>query len=285
MNCENYLKLIDDLIEGELDEPTADKVSLHILDCTNCTSQFELLEREKEVYSHYLFDIEPPKDLLASFQIKLETQENQTIVATQSFFSFSEWTAKMFGFLRFNPILVASVVLIIFAVVISFLNFGSSKQGVEKARFAPIKEVVPGNSKTIQNPTPEANKKDEIAQNKEAENRRNKVNNFVSEPVAIRQTVTPKKVKDSLIPKNKNDFEIKQTPLQNEEQAQFLEIRNLETETAKQIEKVELLLRSFRNARLIEGTEIYDVGYEKQQARKLLQNNVILRQKAEIYGT
>lgn len=69
MNAEkNYLKFIDDLVEGELDELTAEKVSLHIFDCPNCSAQVEILEREKEMYSHYLFEIEPPSNLLEKFQ-------------------------------------------------------------------------------------------------------------------------------------------------------------------------------------------------------------------------
>ena len=70
-----------------------------------------------------------------------------------------------------------------------------------------------------------------------------------------------------------------------DEQTHLKEIQDLEIAAAKQLEKVEMLLRSVRNAESTETKGDYDLSYEKQQARRLLAANLELKQKAQIYRT
>lgn len=72
--------------------------------------------------------------------------------------------------------------------------------------------------------------------------------------------------------------------LSEEDKLQILALKNLETESQTQIEKVELLFRSFRNAADGEDDGKFDVAYEQQQARRLLDKNSQLRLAAEFYG-
>ncbi|MBI4553416.1 MAG: hypothetical protein HY710_14220 [Candidatus Latescibacteria bacterium] len=57
-----------------------------------------------------------------------------------------------------------------------------------------------------------------------------------------------------------------------------------DAETASHIEKVQLLLRSFRNTRLSNGALAAEIDYEKQRARDLLSTNILLRRDAEAKG-
>ena len=277
MNCEKYEQLINDLIEGELDELIADEVGLHIFACQNCTSQFEMLEREKAMYSHYLFEVEPPSNLLDKFQTKLEAHESQTILATNSSFKPIIWVSKLLNSLRLNPTFAAAIALILLTFGFGLFSLIKEQPTVEQAvdyqpSFPAIQMMLPKITKKDEVIAPVKPKKiDEIARTE-----RSKTEPTVK-PIAVKQTVTVKKEE----PRPKASPQIVKP---SEEQLQLKQIQTLELETAKQIEKVELLLRSFRNADLIEGSEIYDIAYERQQARKLLQNNIALRQRAESYG-
>lgn len=280
MNCEKYAHLIDDFVEGELDEKIADELGLHIFACQNCTSEFEILEREKEIYSRYLFEIEPPSNLLDRFQTALETSEEQTVLAAKSSFKSVVWFSNIFNLLRLNPAFAMAVTLILLVFGFGIFSLINEPQTVEKAvntqpNFPGI-QISPPKIKRDDADIPvsfEPKKADEIVKKEP-----NKTES-ISKPstVSAKQTLAVKKEK-LLLKESPKTFE------PSEEELQIKQIQALEFETAKQIEKVELLLRSFRNSRLIEGSEIYDISFEKGQARKLLQNNVALRQKAEIYG-
>lgn len=55
----------------------------------------------------------------------------------------------------------------------------------------------------------------------------------------------------------------------------------VDPETARHIERAQILLRSFRNT---EGSSAFDLSYEQQSSRRLLAKNVLLRRAAEVKG-
>ncbi|MCI0485159.1 MAG: hypothetical protein L0229_00890 [Blastocatellia bacterium] len=58
----------------------------------------------------------------------------------------------------------------------------------------------------------------------------------------------------------------------------------LDVETARHIERAQMLLRSFGNIRDSEGDTGFDISYEKRRSRELLDKNVTLRRDAEMKG-
>ena len=286
MKCEKYLNLIDDLIEGELDEQTFRQVNSHLFGCRECASHYENLNREKEIYARYLFAAEPSSDLWTKFQTKLETETVKVSRSAKILTGINGWKENFFGFFHLSPVLAGAALILLFGIGFVLFNFLANENAPKNDRLAESQQKT-GNvekKETVNSPA-------DVNENKKTVSPKNVIakNNYPppkSKPETSVKTVAAKETEIK-----KKAFS--ETPRVNsaevasltEEQQQRKQIRNLENEAARQVEKVELLLRSFRNARSDEGDEAYDVAYEKEQARKLLEKNVRLRQNAETYGS
>ncbi|HEX8196797.1 MAG TPA: hypothetical protein VF571_11470 [Pyrinomonadaceae bacterium] len=286
MKCEKYLNLVDDLIEGELDEQTFRQVNLHLFACRECASHYENLKQEKEIYARYLFTAEPPSDLWAKFQTKLESETAKTSPSAKIHTGINGWKENFFGFLRFSPALACAALILLLGTGFVLFNLSANENSPKNDSLAES-QFKTGDIEKKETVSSQANVNDGenpvFPKNTAA---KNKFSNPKSKPgssikiAAVKDTKIKKKA-FSEMPKINSAEAARLT----EQQQQISQIRSLENEAAKQVEKVELLLRSFRNARSDEGNEAFDVAYEKEQARKLLEKNVRLRRNAESYGS
>jgi hypothetical protein len=294
MSCEKYLPLIDDLIEGELAEQNAEQTNLHIFNCIRCSAYYKEQKREKDIYARYLFDVEPPADLWTKFQTKITAETNSISRTTETSTAALPQKLNIFRFLRLYPAIGMASVLLIFGIGLWKITLDKTVPVDEYAAqndSTGVQAINEPSGETIENALNNLSTKVEpvntIIPSKFVKNidRTNFLNrkpgNSITNKVAAIKTLN----KTGQISSAKVG-EKKLINLQpKDEQLQQLQLKNLESETARQIEKAELLLRSFRNSRVVDDSSIYDVGYEKQQARKLLKKNARLRQIAETYGT
>jgi len=58
----------------------------------------------------------------------------------------------------------------------------------------------------------------------------------------------------------------------------------IDSDTARHLEKAQLLLQSFRNTKATDTDGVFDLAYEKRQSQRLLSQNVVLRRSAEAKG-
>ena len=72
MNCEDFLMMLDEYAENELDEKSVVQVSAHIAACWSCVGEYEILQREQAAYSQYLLDVEATPALWANVQADIE---------------------------------------------------------------------------------------------------------------------------------------------------------------------------------------------------------------------
>lgn len=292
MNCEIYRDAIEDFLEGELDRQTAARLNAHFYACADCATRLELLKREKEIYAHYLFAAEPPNDLWTKFQAKLENEKIQPRSVSPEGVPF--WKTYSFGLKSLSASPMIAAALIVFGVGFGLLYFWTSEKSAENQYSArtEIKNGEPppaeiGETRAANNFPPESKNVGEINAPKVAENKNNKklpnartVADF--KLVAVRNKIVNKQA----VFDREDRLPAETFWLSERARAQRLEFENLKIETARQIEKVELLLRTFRNAQASAAgeDETFDVAYEKGQARKLLEKNARLRQSGELFG-
>jgi hypothetical protein len=291
--CENYFHLIEDLVEGELDEQSVTQVDSHIFACSKCQKEYETLRREKEIYAHYLFDLEPPPDSWINFQVRLIAEKEKAPGDAIIPLSSSRRRKRIFVF-SFSPALaVLGVLLFICGIGFILLKNGMFKKDGDKyiadtrtdGSRSPLKSGVTDEQPTADSAvkitggnetTPPSN--ESVVNNQTLKTR----NNFPAHRKSFAADDLKTRGK-SLYSSGKKNPLSKVQPDENE--LVSLRTKKLETEIAGQIEKVELLLRSFRNARSVGSVDNFDVEYERMQARKLLGKNERLRRDAENYGT
>jgi hypothetical protein len=288
--CERYFDLIQDLLEDELDEHHTAQAESHIFACQRCRARYETLLQAKEIYAQYLFDAEPPPDSWANFQARL-ISENEKADGGEIFApSWFRRRQRMFGF-GFSPAAAAlAAVLLVCGISFVWLQTGFEKDGDKY-----VVETEPENSpistqsqKTSEKPA--ADLQAQTVANDDAQK-----NNYLlakGKSLKAKSSSLPGKksfaesAKNNQKPASSNERRKSASGLRLNEENRLadLQAQNLEIEITGQMEKVELLLRSFRNARSGETTEGFDVEYEKRQARKLLGKNAQLKRGAENYG-
>src|SRR5947207_15576270 len=75
MKCDECLTLLDQYVEGELDEQAAKSLAAHMTTCRGCASAHGALRREQEIYASYLLDVEASPALWSSLNARIEKEK------------------------------------------------------------------------------------------------------------------------------------------------------------------------------------------------------------------
>src|SRR5215471_524272 len=72
MSCEKWLPLIEEFIDGELDDSFIKGLRAHLAACGDCSSEYRQLLKEQELYQNYMRDIEVTPALWAGVQARIQ---------------------------------------------------------------------------------------------------------------------------------------------------------------------------------------------------------------------
>jgi hypothetical protein len=72
MSCEKWLPLIEEFLDGEMDDSSIKSVRAHLASCGDCSTEYKQLLKEQELYQNYMRDIEVTPALWAGVHARIQ---------------------------------------------------------------------------------------------------------------------------------------------------------------------------------------------------------------------
>lgn len=252
MTC-NFTEKISSLIDGELSTAEAREVERHLIGCNEC----------QEVRADFL----NLRSQLTGFETSLEPAvQNRALKKILATPQRSPARGSAWGFgTRFGTQAAAFATLVIVAAIIGFLIYKSPNTPSNEKHVAVQQTPTPVPTASVQQKQPEP----------EASPSPNKGN----EQTAPRRSPSPAP-KKPLVREPKPGEQFAAIPATPDP----LRSAGAQTMTALHFEKSETLLVAFRNVRLNEPGSATEVTYERQRAKQLVIQNMMLRRQADAAG-
>src|SRR6266436_437106 len=260
MKCDDCLSLLEEYSDGEATERDAEQISAHLITCAECTSEFEALTAEQNIFARYDREIEITPAMWTAIQARAAA-ESRPIVASSKF-NPRAWLIGLFAAPRFGMAFSGAMAVLIAAIVIGFIYLRPQSSAPQNV----VRTITPGpiSPPPIYNEAAPLRAKSEVKQ-PGASRYVPRVNVTSKSNLAIAETASVTDQNDVLFP------DIAYSDIENKD-------------TADHIAQAENLLRSIRNIHLGNNDDEIDVTYEKAMSRRLLDQNVVLRRDAETSG-
>jgi Putative zinc-finger len=259
MNCTQSLPRLEDYLYQKLAGNDDKQLAAHLEVCGRCAVEYAVLRREQEIYARCELQVAP--EFWAGVEARI-THESKSKSGRFAFFRNA---------LRLNPVAIVATCVLILASLVGVWRYFETRPAHNLP--ADRQEVRAGTAIT-----PEY-RNDQVAGAD-----REKKNIQIKAPLAS-TTVNRKSAGVSASRTNTQAIYMQPVP---EQRAVILAQRkvapDLDADTARHIEQAEMLLRSFKNGRMLRHASTLDLSYESGLSRDLLGHNILLRTDAESAG-
>jgi Putative zinc-finger len=270
MKCEACLNRLEEYIDGELVEHDAEQISAHLITCGDCSSAFDGLASEQEVYARYDRDLEVSPSMWNLIETRIAGEEGAIASSSRSKLRnlvavFFVGPRLGFAFAGATAILIAAIVM---GVVYIRIQKESRIQDLVVAVQAPndVLGLEAAIAPSVKHTGIESRAQDGAMWEQSRNVRNEKPNGMATKPTVSRHPNT----------RSLDQNDVFYSAVANSDAEDF--------ETQRHIERAQNLLRSIRNAEVPNDEEAVDVSYEKALARRLLTENIVLRREAEANG-
>jgi len=263
MKCDDCLNLLEAYVDDEVADREAEQLTTHLATCASCAAEMELLTAEGEMYARYDRGLEISPALWNGIAARLAVKDAPS--QHEPKFNLGQWLAGLFAVpsLRF-AMPVAALVLIAVIAGIAYWQTRPQPQpqrGEVIASNHPVAIPQPSVDKGTTAPAATENTRPETGAPDRAVNR----------PV-------------SFVPA-KDDRRVPKAPNADSSDVVTTEDDSIAArDTASHLEQAQNLLVSIRNMQFSDDDQDVDVSYEKNESRRLLNENIMLRRDAESSG-
>src|ERR1044072_1413879 len=315
MRCEDCLPLIEEYFDGEVTGQTAATVRAHLSACADCASALDALSFEQEVYARYdRGGLEVTPDLWARVSAEIaRTPPTEVLAERRPFLSRTrDYFAAALGALAVRPALPSSLALLIVAAAVGTLWLSRRTQPTPQMREVaqgniptpPVTSIptVPNKGGGTETPTstglvpvnegvvPAAYESHGGSREAETAQVVRPSASGINVNALLAESSAPK-ASPGIIDPGQNGHartdDIEELLVDSPTPGRTLiaaDARMLDPEeksVARHVERAQMLLRSIKNVRASDAT---DIAYEKNLSRKLLAENATLQLEAEVKG-
>ncbi|MBA3322833.1 MAG: zf-HC2 domain-containing protein [Pyrinomonadaceae bacterium] len=306
MKCEECLQDIEEYFDGEIEEPTAVRLSAHLASCSACATAAEALRLETEAYRRYdrPIAVTPAMWPAIKARIENETPSRTPLPGVNPF----GWLAGAFNLPRLAPTL-AAIALIALGSSFGVMYFKRAHE-TEPERVRIDSSIInPHSGNDIAKAT-EANtgaiasqtnthgdssgkslspRREIVRHRKSIKGDSDHLRSFAAETVRANVSGQNNQLRTQAV---KAARSVERAPALNEFASAgsnpSVDSGDPDAEWRTHAERAQILLRSLRNVPLTEGpakrNPTIDVAYERRQSKKLLYDNIVLRREAARRG-
>ena len=267
-DCSQTQERLIDLVFDEIGPDQKRNLLAEVSRCQACNAHYRSMARTLDVFDQATEAAQPAENYWLAYDMKLRTrliETNKPSLWTRIYESFTSF--KIGGWVPV-PVAAAIVLAVIAVGVIWSLNGHKSIQNVNPPVIATTD---PGPKPS---PVPQENPKTKGVEDKHLVAKVPKSNSSVP-----KTKVGSVKPNVESIPDPTADIIVAANPPYSAPSYDLID-----SGTVKHLEKAQVLLRSFRNTRVGDHNGVFDLAYEKQQSRRLLNQNIVLRRSAEAKG-
>ena len=264
MKCDDCLNLLAEYIDGEAIEREAEQIGAHLITCAGCTSEFEALTAEQEIFARYDRELNITPAMWQAIEARTALTGHQ--VDSSSRAGLLEWFTGLFAAPRFGYAFAGALAVSVIAVAFGLMYLRIPQQAARPGEIVRSgKQIVPQENDATKAPPPATSPSppgEEIASTGS--------DGSESPRKSPKHTGRPIKTDDPGV----LFADVAYSDLE-------------ERDTAEHLRQAENLLRSIRTLQASEDDSAdkeIDVSYEKAMSQRLLSENAVLLQDAEVAG-